>query len=140
MDSLAPPLRALLNIKLKIRTGISIREAIKEYGQEACDCDFAKNLSLWLFHKESEQEQKIQFTHNYRKLLVEVLERGLQGEQILDALDTLEEEVINASNHDLETQLQKLPFIVFIPLFFLQLPALLLLIFYPLVSKLLYVF
>ena len=140
MDALTPPLQALLNIKLKIRTGTSIRESIKEHCQETPHCEFSKDLALWLFYKESNQNQKVQFTHTYRKLLVETLERGLSGEPILDSLDVLEEEVIHASHHDLEKQLQKLPFIVFIPLFLLQIPALLLLVFYPLLSRLLNVF
>lgn len=140
MDTLAPPLHALIHIKLKIRTGTSIRESIKEYYKENPDSEFSKDLSLWLFYKESEQDQKIEWTHTYRKLLVEVLERGLEGEQILDSLEALEEEVLSASYLDLDKQLQKLPFIVFIPLFLLQLPALLLLVFYPLISRLLSVF
>ena len=137
MDALAPPLRALLHIKLKIRTGKSVRESIKEYVQESMDCPFAKNLGLWLFCKESEQPQQVEITQTYRKLLVEVLNRGLEGDQILKPLESLEEEMVTASMNDLDKQLQKLPFIVLTPLLLLQLPAFLILIFAPLVLKLL---
>ena len=133
MDTLAPPLKALLNIRLKIRSGNSVRDSIKEYVEETPDCDFSKNLGLWIFQMESEQEISVVFKKNYRKLLVDVLYRGLQGEQILKSLEALEEEMIDATEMDLEKQLQKLPFIVLIPLFFLQLPAFLLLLFGPLV-------
>ena len=137
MDSLAPPLRALLNIKLKIQSGISTRESIREYVQETLDCDFAKDLSLWLFQMESEgHESHLKpFTHPFRKMLVEVLKQGLEGEQILKSLEILETEMVEASQRDLDNQLQKLPFILMIPLLFLQLPAFLLIIFGPLLSK-----
>lgn len=137
MDALAPPLRALIHIKLKIRTGTSIRESIKEYVSESLECEFAQNLGLWLFYKESEQPQKIEIHKTYRKLLIEVLARGLEGDQILKPLETLEEEMIAASLNDLDKQLKKLPFIVMAPLFFLQLPAFLILIFAPLALLLL---
>ena len=139
MDSLAPPLRALLNIKLKIQSGTSTRESIREYVKEALDCGFAQDLSLWLFQMESESDEMTQklFTHPFRKMLVEVLKQGLEGDQILKSLEILETEMIEASHRDLDNQLQKLPFIVMIPLLFLQLPAFLLLIFGPLLSKLL---
>ena len=137
MDALAPPLKALLHIKLKIRAGKSVRESIKEYVQESMDCPFAKNLGLWLFYKESEQPQHIEITQTYRKLLVEVLNRGLEGDQILKPLESLEEEMVTASMNDLDKQLQKLPFIVLTPLLLLQLPAFLILIFAPLVFQLL---
>ncbi len=139
MDSLAPPLRALLNIKLKIQSGISTRESIREYVKEALDCSFAQDLSLWLFQIESESDEMTSkpFTHPFRKMLVEVLAQGLEGDQILKSLEILEAEMIEASHRDLDNQLQKLPFIVMIPLLFLQLPAFLLIIFGPLLSKLL---
>ena len=138
MDSLAPPLRALLNIKLKIQSGISTRESIREYVKETLDCSFAQDLGLWLFQVESESnEPPKSFTHPFRKMLVEVLTQGLEGDQILKSLEILEAEMISASHRDLDNQLQKLPFIVMIPLLLLQLPAFLLIIFGPLLSKLL---
>ncbi len=138
MDSLAPPLRALLNIKLKIQSGTSTRESIKEYVKETLDCSFAQDLGLWLFQIESESSDPPKpFTHPFRKMLVEVLAQGLEGDQILKSLEILEAEMIRASHRDLDNQLQKLPFIVMIPLLLLQLPAFLLIIFGPLLSKLL---
>jgi len=139
MDSLAPPLRALLSIKLKIQSGISTRKSIREYVKETLDCSFAQDLSLWLFQMESENSEvdPQAFTRPFRKMLVEVLAQGLEGEQILKSLEILEAEMIEASHRDMDNQLQKLPFILMVPLLLLQLPAFLLLIFGPLLSKLL---
>lgn len=138
MDALAPPLKALLYLKLKIQTGTSTRESIREYVKEQNSCDFAKRLSLWLFQKESSQEVSYIGLHKpYRKMLIEVLDRGLDGEQILKSLDSLEEEMIRACEEDVENQIQKIPFIILIPLLLLQVPALLLLGIGPLVLQLL---
>ena len=81
MDALAPPLKALLNIKLKIQTGTSTREAIREFSKEFSGNEMAHDLGLYLFMKESDQPvDHTPFKKPYRKMLLEVLERGLDGE------------------------------------------------------------
>ena len=137
MDTLAPPLKALIHIKLKIQSGLSTRESIREYVKESLNCEFAKNLGLWLFEVESEKKVSTSYDkHPYRKMLVEVLLQGLEGDQILKSLEILEEEMIQAAHSDLDRQLKKLPVVVMFPLLLLQLPAFLILIFGPLLSKL----
>ena len=138
MDSLAPPLKALLQIKLKIQTGISVRESIREYIQETPACELTKDIAAWFFQMEAGQEASLQpFQRTYRKMLIEILTRGLQGEPILKSMEALEEEMIEASITDMENQLQKLPLMTMIPLLCLQLPAFLLLVFGPLLLRLL---
>lgn len=138
MDSLAPPLEALLYIKLKIQTGASTRESIKDYIYTHPNCLFAKNLDLWLFEVESLQSISYKNMNNpYRRLFIELLKRGLEGEPILKLLHHLEMDMIEACKEDIQKQIQKLPFITLIPLLFLQVPAFLVLVIGPLMSHLL---
>ena len=137
MVALAPPLRALLQIQLKLQSGISLREALHEYSAENQDCLMAKDLEDWLFQISAGQKPDLKpFELPYRKLLIEVLARGMEGEPILKSLETLEEDMIEACRVDMENQLQKLPLKTMIPLLFLQLPAFLILVFGPLLFKL----
>ena len=138
MDSLAPPLRALLEIKLKIQTGSSVRAAIKEYTAEFKNEPLARDLQQWLFEKESGGRAlaKPFEGYTYRKLLIEVLARGLEGASVLQPLTALEEELILASKIDMDKHLKKLPLMAMIPLLLLQLPAFLILVFGPLLLRL----
>ena len=138
MDALAPPLKALLYIKLKIQSGLSVRESIREYTQENLHCGFAKDLSLWLFQMEAGAKvNTTAFQKTYRKMLIEILSQGLEGAPILKSLTALEDELVLASKMDMDKQLKKLPLMTLLPLLFLQLPAFLLLVFGPLVMELL---
>ena len=138
MEYLAPPLNAVLQIQVKIKNGLSVRSAIKSYIQECSDCSFAAQVNLWLFCLETgkhfnapELEKK-----HYRKILLDILHRGLKGEPILCVLQEFEEELKKVALQDLEEQIQKLPFLSLIPLFLFQVPAFFLLLLAPLLLEL----
>ena len=139
MDYLAPPLNALLQIQLKIKNGYSVRSAIQAYVTDSSECPFAKEVEFWLFCMKTGKKFTPSPTwakKHYRLLLLELLQRGWKGEPILPALQELEEELKAAALYDLEQQIQKLPFISFIPLFLFQVPAFFLLLLAPLLMEL----
>ena len=132
MDTLAPPLRALLQIKFKIQTGSSTRESIREYIKEFVDCEFSKKLDSWIFQLESQgQGDDVIFKTPHQKMLIETLERGLNGDEILHSMEVLEAEMLEFSHLELDRQLKTLPLKTMVPLLLLQLPAFLLLFFGP---------
>ena len=137
MVYLAPPLKAVLEIRLQMEHGVSVSQAIRVYSQRDRDA-FSKELAFWLFAKETGKNyDKNIFQSPYRKHLLELLSRGLQGEPILSALADLEQDLIFASSEDMEQHLQKLPFISLIPLMVFAFPAFFLLLAGPLVLDLL---
>ena len=138
MDYLAPPLNAVLQIQMKIKNGLSVRAAIKSYIRQYAHCPFCKQINLWFLCLEAgkpffppDWTKKI-----YRKILVEILHRGLKGEPIAGLLKEFEEELKTAALQDLEEQIQKLPFISLIPLFLFQVPAFFILLLAPLLLDL----
>ena len=138
MDYLAPPLNAVLQIQLKIKSGFSVRSAIQAYVKDFPDCPFAVQINLWLFYMETGRPN-IQITstkNSYRKILLDILQRGLKGEPILCTLQEFEIELKRASLYNLEQQIQKLPFFSLIPLLLFQVPAFLLLLLAPLLLEL----
>lgn len=138
MVCLAPPLQAVLEIRLQIENGVSVPQAIRVYSQRYLDEPFAKELSHWLFAKETGKKySRESFPTFYRKRLVELLNRGLKGEPILEALCDLEKDLVFITNEDLEQHLQKLPFMALIPLMLFEFPAFFLLLIGPLLLNLL---
>ncbi len=137
MVSLAPPLKAVLEIRLTIENGLSVTESLRSFSKKNPDDLFAKELGHWLFKKETGQKWDSHFFKPpYRKHLIDILNRGLAGEPILENLQDLEKDLTIAANEDLEKHLQKLPFITLIPLMLLEFPAFILLLLGPLVLDL----
>ena len=136
MVPLAPPLKAALEIRLQMENGHSVSQSVKNYIQNRIHDEFAKDLSLWLFSIETGKsfQKPLSF---YRKTLIEILERGLQGDPILDRLKEFEKETLEISKEELDKHLEKLPFICMIPLMLFQFPAFLLLLLGPVVLQLL---
>ncbi|MCZ0933202.1 MAG: hypothetical protein OXJ52_08630 [Oligoflexia bacterium] len=139
MVCLAPPLQAVLEIRLLIENGNSVSQAIRLYSQRNGEEDLAKELGVWLFAQSAgkKYENKI-FDTFYRKRLLEILNQGLKGEAVLSSLSDLEEDLIFISNEDLEQHIQKLPLISLIPLMLFEFPAFFLLLAGPLLLNLLY--
>lgn len=138
MVSLAPPLQAVLEIRLYIENGKSVSQAIKTYVQSALEDPFAKELGLWLFAEETGGSFNIKSLKSiHRKHLLDILKRGLKGEPVLEILEDYEKDLIEICKEDLEKHLQKLPFIALIPLLLFEFPALLILLVGPLLLNLL---
>lgn len=139
MESVAPPLKCLLEVKLDLLNGESIRPALVHYIEEVDD-EFSRLLKVWLFYYEQGkdfQSMSREIKSPYRRVLIEIFEVGLMGQPILKRLEELESEIILACDIEVEEHLTRLPFLALFPLFFFQLPAFLLLLLGPLLSALL---
>ena len=138
MVCLAPPLKAVLEIRLLIESSFSVPQSIRLYSQKNLEEPLAKELGYWLFAKETGKtyENKV-FNTAYRKRLIDILTYGLKGEPILSALCDLEQDLIFVLNEDLEQYIQKLPLVSLIPLMLFEFPAFFLLLVGPLLLNLL---
>ena len=138
MVCLAPPLKAVLEIRLQMENGVSVPQAVRVYSQRNLEEPFAKKLGLWLFAKETGKSyDEKAFDTFYRRRLVDLLNYGLRGESILEALCDLEKDLIFITNENLEQHLQKLPLVSLIPLMLFEFPAFFLLLVGPLLLNLL---
>lgn len=138
MDPLAPPLKAVLEIRLQIENGTSIMESIRCFTKKYPEDSFAKNLGLYFFQKEMGKSPSFNFDDKpYRQLLCTILARGLEGEPILEHLKEFEADLCIATHEDLEKHIQKLPFLSLIPLMLFQFPAFILILLGPLLIDLL---
>lgn len=137
MDYIAPPLQLIAHVKRGIEAGNSVRSGIQAY-LRSDRSDFAIVTAQWLSLRDQGieasrifQSQKSQ----YRRSLLELLERGLCGEGIYVYLCQLEVETMEACQDEISRKLSKLPFLLMGPLLLLQFPAFLLLLFGPLLDN-----
>jgi len=138
MVDLAPPLKAVLGIRLLIENGNSVSQSIKLYGEANHDDWFAKELGVWLYTQSTGRKYSSKtFNTFYRKRLLEILNSGLKGEPILKALIILEEDLVFISQEFLEQHIQKLPLMALLPLMLFQFPSFFLLLIGPLLLNLL---
>jgi hypothetical protein len=137
MDHIAPPLQLIAEVKRSIESGASVRSGVLSFIQVSRS-DFAKDVSKWISWRDQgletqsiAQNQRSQ----YRRGLLELLERGLRGESIYTYLIQLELETIEACEDEISRKVSKLPFLLLVPLLLMQFPAFLMLLFGPLLEN-----
>ncbi len=137
MEYLAPPLQLITEIKRAIESGASVRSGVLVYIQNSTS-EFSRDVSKWI----SWQDRGLDVSSlvqgqksRYRRSLLELLGRGLQGEGIYSYLLMLEVETIEACDDEISRKITKLPFLLLVPLLLMQFPAFLLLLFGPLLEN-----
>lgn len=135
MEYIAPPLRCILEIKVSIRSGSSVKMSLQDY-LNTHNNTFSKDLNIWFAAALKDNTYlKLKWPSYYSKSLVDILYRGLQGEPILKSLDELEEELKEECKARVDKYMQKLAILSLFPLLFLQFPAFMILLFGPIFSN-----
>lgn len=137
MEGVAPPLALLLAIKRSLEKGQSVRAGLNYYLHREKN-DFALVVVQWmglLQQGHSTRKLLLSVKSLHRQVLLELLERGLSGEPIYQALLQLETEIIEACQDEMNETLARLPFILLVPLLLFQFPAFLMLLFGPLLQN-----
>lgn len=138
MEGLAPPLKCLLEVKLDLLNGESLKSSLLRYIKNHSD-EFSFLVQIWMFHYEqgkSFQAHMEKVKSPYRRILIEVFELGIEGQPILKRLEELKLEMMEACQSEIDLYLSRLPFLSLFPLFFFQFPAFLLLMLGPVILEL----
>lgn len=139
MENIAPPLAAALHMELEMENGNSFRESLRHLLQKEDTDDFRSLLREWHVRKSHAQptQRLIQTQKSpYRRALLDLFERGWQGEPILEPLQALKTEIHAAADDELQHFVGTLPFRAMIPVLLLQFPAYLLLLLGPTLAEL----
>lgn len=139
MEVLSPHLKLVMSLRQSLESGDSVRSAIRDYLSKNSD-EVAKNMSVWLAQIEHSQNSFMksdQSSNGIREDIFQLIFRGLQGQSILPQLILLEEELCEAAKLEIEALSTILPLKALIPLLLFQFPALLLLLFGPLLRQML---
>lgn len=137
MESIAPPLALILQVKRSIERGQSVRQGIVSYLKRAED-DFSPVVVQWMALMQQGQDPNLRLAAEisiYRKMLLQLLERGLRGESIYNMILQLEQETTEACQDEINEKIARLPFQLLVPLLIFQFPAFLMLLFGPLLQN-----
>lgn len=137
MEGIAPPVELLICVKRSIEKGQSVRQGILNYIKKGRG-EFPIVVTRWLglFQQGQDTRECIQGVASfYRRTLLQILERGLNGESIHPVLLRLEDEIVEACHEEIATKISQLPFLMLIPLLLFQFPAFLMLLFGPLLQN-----
>lgn len=135
MDGLNPCLVLIGDVRRALESGESVRSALRLHGSSGGE--LAGSCSRWLLLREKGGDTALvlkELRSSQRRALFRLLERGLRGEPIAGPLKDLEREVLEACRADMERHLALLPFKLMFPLLLLIFPALLILLFGPLLA------
>lgn len=137
MENIAPPLVLLWEVKRALEKGQAVGVGIKNYLTRAKVDVFRQQVEIWWAAQNNSQilYDKSLLSHK-RRYLLEVLESGLKGHGILQALYGLESELILSCEDEIQNHVSRLPLLALIPLMFLIFPALMLLLVVPLLKLL----
>lgn len=138
METLVPPiLTATQEVRWLIASGKSMKEAFRLYLESSNDplaADFRERWTLkWQTKSGPSPHHRLESP--YRSALWELVERGCDGQPVLQPLQSLEQEVEAAAQAELELHIATLPFKVLIPLLFFQFPAHLILLLGPMLRE-----
>lgn len=138
MEDLAPPLELILSVKNSIEKGKSIQDGIKRYLAAHGGHEFGRSVLCWYVLIERQmatRELTATIKSVYRRQVLQLLEKGIKKEPIYNQILILEHEIYQACEREIQEKLIKLPYLVMIPVLFFQFPALLTVIFGPLMQN-----
>ena len=136
MEGIAPSLSLAIDLKYGLLQGLSCKESLRRY----CDRQknhFAKYLELWLISRDhSQKRDSNQLKTDSQRALLTLIDHGLKGTPIYDELNLFIEMTLEASLKQIDSEHRIMPYKALVPLLFFQFPAILILVFGPLIAHL----
>jgi len=140
MEGLAPPLQCLIEIQAALQNGETVRVGIGRYFAVASgQRDFAADLRRFLFAWDQGKDWRsivVEISSPHRRALVDLIATALAGQPIIAHLEELKSEVVAAVDLEIKNHVELLPIKMLIPLLLFQFPAFLVLLFGPLLNRL----
>lgn len=138
MEAINPVLSLCLQVKSALMQGSSVRQGVDEFLQEPSG-DFSSEVLRWMGlinqHQWEAAAQLFQKKKVTTQHLMTLLALGVRGESIYEPLLKVESEIIRRDQADMDQFIKRLPYMMMVPLFLLQLPALGFLLFGPLLNN-----
>lgn len=137
MEDLSPALILVWDVRRALERGRSVSFGIRQYLQRNGRDVFDRQLSVWWL---AQSNPSVSFHKTqlglHRRFLLELLEEGLRGHSIGQALQSLENELILSCEREIHEQIARLPLLSLFPLMGLIFPSLMLLLAVPLLRML----
>ena len=138
MENIAPLYAACLELRLSLQKGQSLHRTLQQLAQQSALSDGIRYLLAQNLSNTALEPHFLANLSFQRSAFFRLLERGLKGEPIYEALVVLEAEVKQQCEREVQDFLARLPYKSLLPVLLLQLPAYLYLFFSPLLNELLH--
>lgn len=137
MEDLAPPLHSVVSIRMNLECGLSFRLSLLKV-IEASNDTFHSDLKEWVFLLDQGRDPspvRRRQKSFYRIMIMDLYLEGLRGHAVVPVLKEIEKELWEVSLLEIEREAGRLALISLIPVFLFMLPAMLILVFGPLLSQ-----
>ncbi len=132
MENITPSLLLLWDVKRTLEKGQSVAQGLRHFIARDLQNDYSAFVKRWYLHQQTEKQAlSTQHLNPTRRHLLALLQHGLAGQSILEALKSYETELIISCEDEIQSHIAKLPLILLIPLMGLIFPALMMLLIWP---------
>lgn len=136
MEDLSFLLKLCLQMRVSIEGGEALRIALIKFSDQKSSFLHLK-LKQWLNHFDStggENCAETLFSNHHIQIFLEIVSQGLMGHSIYERVKSMEEEIIETCKEEFQRELDKLPYVLMIPLLIFMFPAYLLLLLGPILN------
>lgn len=136
MEDLSFLLKLCLHVRVSIEGGEALRVSILRFSDLEDSIHYLK-LKQWLTHfdqSDGECDAESFFSNHHTQIFLEILSQGLSGHSIYDRIKAVEEEFIEVCKDEFQKELDKLPYVLMVPLLLFMFPAYLLLLLGPILN------
>lgn len=132
MENVTPTLILLWDVKRALEKGLSVSNGIHCFVKREVKHEFATFVRSWITSLQTDKESlSTKHLNPTRRHLLSLLEHGLKGQAILEALRAYETELIMSCEDEIQSHIAKLPLVLLIPLMGLIFPSLMMLLVFP---------
>lgn len=136
MEDLSFLLKLCLHVRVSIEGGEALRVSLLRFSDLEDSLLYLK-LRQWLAHLDQSGGENCAesfFKNHHMHVFLEILFQGLSGHAIYDRIKAVEEELIEVCKDEFQKELDKLPYVLMVPLLLFMFPAYLLLLLGPILN------
>lgn len=138
MENIVPPLKLIWCVRKAVEKGNSVKIGLHDYLNQEQD-SWQEDISKWLLMQQQGISTHLLINSQktvVRKQILLTLDRGLKGESIHKNLVSLEDEVLEQIEIQIQEQLGRLPYLMLVPIALFFFPACLILMLGPFILQL----
>lgn len=135
-QSLSFLLKLCLHVRVSIEGGEALRVSLVRFSELEDEILYLR-LRQWLAHfdqADGDCSAENFFSNHHIQIFLEILSQGLIGHSIYERVKAMEEEFIEICKDEFQRELDKLPYVLMIPLLLFMFPAYLLLLLGPILN------
>jgi hypothetical protein len=136
MEDLSFLLKLCLHVRVSIEGGEALRVSLFRFSEMKDEFLYLK-LKQWLTHFDQsggENCSETLFKNHQIQIFLEILSQGLIGHSIFERVKAMEEEFIEVCKDEFQRELDKLPYVLMVPLLLFMFPAYMLLLIGPILN------